>query len=252
MNKKTLPALLISGSVLALAATSAHAHYPWVSPDDFTVANDSLTFHIGWGHVFPVDGQLANDRIREVMLTNANGDRLLVDTASGTEFTVDTLPGDGPFMLTMTQTRSPYSQTRSGGKPGSRATLDNVLSCNQSVNAGKALLGGGAVLDQPVHHPLEIIPLADPSTLSVGDTFPIQVLWHDVPYQGDVAATYGTHGGGSGEYPVQVTTDANGMAEVPLDQADEWMFKVTATSDFYDQTVCDTNGYLATLTFEID
>lgn len=252
MNKKTLSALTISGTILVLAATGAQAHYPWVSPHEYQTPNGNMTFHIGWGHVFPVDGQLGAERIREVMLTSGDGERMIVDTESGSEFSIQLVPGGGAYMLTMTQNRSPYSQTREGGQGGSRATLDGVLSCSQSVNAGKALIGGGVIMDQPVHHPLEIIPMTDPSILSVGDYFPIQVLWHDEPYQGEVVATYSSYGTSSGQYPVSVNTDANGMAEILLSQADEWMFKVTATSDYYDQSICDTNGYLATLTFEIN
>lgn len=252
MNMKTFPALMVSGSLLVLAATPATAHYSWVSPHNYTVTNGGLSFHIGSGHVFQVGGQLEAHRIREVILSSPNDEHRLVETNSGSEFTIGSMQSAGPYMLSMIQTRSPYSRTRSGGQAGSRATLEGVLSCTQSVNTGKALLGGGAVLDQPVHHPLEIIPLADPSALSVGDHFPIQVLFHDEPYQGEVMATYGGHDGGTGEYPVRATADANGMAKVPLGQAVEWMFKVTATSDYFDPSVCDFNDYLATLTFEIN
>ena len=253
MNHKTLPALVISGAIAALAATSAQAHYPWINADDYRAgAGDSLTFHIGWGHVFPDADQLNGERIREATVFSADGHRTIVDTTSGDEFTIGSLPGEGPHMVTMTQARSPYSQTRQGGQSGSRQTLEGVFSCSVSVNSAKALIGGGAVMDQPIHHPLEIIPLADPSTLSVGDEFPIQVLLHDQPFQGEVVTNYGGYTVEEGDYVSEHQTDVNGRASITLVHEGPWLFLATAVSDYYDPDVCDVNTYRSLMTFHVD
>lgn len=254
MTKKALSSLIVSSAVGILIASSAQAHYPWINADDYHASSgDSLTFHIGWGHVFPDAARLDQpERIREATVFSADGHRSIVDTTSGDEFTIDSLPGEGPHMVTMTQARSPYSQTRQGGQSGSRQTLEGVLSCSVSVNSAKALIGGGAIMDQPVHHPLEIIPLADPSTLSVGDEFPIQVLLHDQPFQGEVVTNYGGYTTQEGDYVSAVQTDADGMASITLVHEGPWLFLATAEADYYDTDVCDANTYRSLMTFHVE
>lgn len=253
MNKKTLPVLIVCSAVGMLIASSAQAHYPWINADHYHAeAGDSLTFHIGWGHVFPDEDRLDGERIREATVFSADGHRSIVDTTSGDEFTIDSLPGDGPHMVTMTQARSPYSQTREGGQSGSRQTLDGVLSCSVSVNSAKALIGGGAILDQPVHQPLEIVPLADPSTLSAGDEFPIRVLLHDQPFEGEVVTNYGGYTDQEGDYVSAVQTDADGMASITLVHEGPWLFLATAEADYYDADICDVNTYRSLMTFYVN
>jgi uncharacterized GH25 family protein len=153
-------------------------------------------------------------------------------------------------MVSFQQARSFFSQTRTGGRAGHKANLDGVISCNFSNNSGKALIGGGYMMDRPVNHALEIIPLADLNDLTVGQNFPIRVLWHDQPFQGTVYATSSNHASqDETQYPIVTETDELGLSEIPLTDVGFWMFKTTARSDFYDPQICDSNSYLATLSF---
>ena len=233
---------------MTLPVSFAWSHYPWINIDAQPATSGTLQAQLGWGHSFPNDGILASNRVYDLRLFNADGSFVHFSEFPESVFTAPA--SEGAQLISFQQVRSFYSQTRQGGRGGNKATLDGVLSCNFSNNSGKALVGGGSVMNQPVHHALEIIPLADLKSLQVGHTFPIQVLWHDQPFVGTVQATSSSHPNDvEGQYPVQVETNAQGLAELPITQAGFWMFKATAQSSFHDETLCDTNGYLATLTF---
>lgn len=235
---------------LALTSTLAWSHYPWVIVADDANQHETIHVQLGWGHSFPNDGILASNRVYDLRLFSADGTFTLFTESTDQHF--DAAAFNGAQMVSFQQARSFYSQTRQGGRGGNKANLEGVLSCNFSNNSGKALIGGGSVMNQPVNHALEIMPLADLNTLSVGQNFPIQVLWHDQPYTGTIHATSSSHAFVTeGQYPIQVETNSHGVAEVPITQAGYWMFKATAQSPFYDNSLCDTNGYLATLTFWI-
>lgn len=235
---------------LLLASSLAWSHYPWVIVANDAAQQDTISVQLGWGHSFPNDGNLASNRVYDLRLFSADGAFTLLTESTDHHF--DATAFNGPQMVSFQQARSFYSQTRQGGRPGNKSHLAGVLSCSFSNNSGKALIGGGSVMNQPVNHALEIIPLSDLNTLAVGQNFPIQVLWHDQPFAGTVQATSSSHAAVTeSQYPIVVETNSNGVAEVLLTQAGYWMFKATAQSPFYDNSLCDTNGYLATLTFWI-
>ena len=102
---------------------------------------------------------------------------------------------------------------------------------------------------QPLGLRLEIVPLASPCRLRVGDTLPVQVVFQGQPLAGvQVGAGYaGVHGH---NYPVWVKTDAEGRATIPLDRPGAWFVRtlhmIPASSPD-----ADWESWFSTLTFAV-
>jgi uncharacterized GH25 family protein len=97
---------------------------------------------------------------------------------------------------------------------------------------------------------LEIIPLANPCALRVGDRFPVEVRFLGRPLPGvKLAAGYeGVSGHG---YPVWETTDAAGRAAVVLDRPGAWFVRTLHMIPAEDDPEADWRSAFSTLTFEV-
>jgi uncharacterized GH25 family protein len=99
-------------------------------------------------------------------------------------------------------------------------------------------------------YPAEIIPLANPYTLMIGDSLPIVALVDRKPVAGLTVLAGFEPPGGKAEQAVAVTTDSTGRAAIKLTSAGKWYVKfirmVPATA-----AGIDYESKWATLTFEL-
>lgn len=97
---------------------------------------------------------------------------------------------------------------------------------------------------------LEIIPLANPCGLRVGDRFPVEVRFLGKPLPGvKLAAGYeGVTGHG---YPVWETTDVHGRATVVLDRPGPWFVRTLHMVPAEGDQEADWRSAFSTLTFEV-
>jgi uncharacterized GH25 family protein len=244
--RTVLPAFV----VLALGAPSAPvlAHYPWIT---VTEADAGPAFRVHFGHRFPGEGRLSPHQLQAVRLVEPDGgtQELVLDDRE-----IHPLPslGEGTYLLVVEQNLSFWSRTHEGGRRASREQYPDAFSCSQSANVMKAIVGrgGGAAWRQELGHPLELIPLSDPSALRTGDPLEVRVLLHGQPWAGEVRATYaGYEAQGEEAYALRAATNAEGLVRFVPAVAGQWLVLAQAGEAFPDPALCDRRSYHATLTF---
>ena len=97
--------------------------------------------------------------------------------------------------------------------------------------------GGGPAdhVTRPLGLKAELLPLADPSTLRVGESFTLQLLAAGKPVSGAlVGGIYGSSKGAPDDWPLKARTNDNGEVTFVLEHAGEWLFRsvhMTRASD---------------------
>lgn len=240
-----LPLLTLT-ALLLLNVAPALAHYPWLTVLD----DDPITFEIGWGHDFPTDDLLAADRMDAAALILPDGTSRPLELQAADRYSAGKPAATGLHLLAVEQVPSYYSRTPDGGRRGSRAEYPAAVSCSRTHNTMKALISRGPGGDpaHPVGHPLEIVPLADPGMLTAGEVLPLKVLLDGRPYDGELTAIWADYAGEE-EFPVTLTADAQGRAELKLAAAGHWLVMAETRRDYPDPDRCDHLVYRSILTF---
>lgn len=248
---------LTLGLLLGAVSVTAAAHYPWLTLDRHLPGDGSpLSFEVGWGHSFPKDGTLSADRLESLTLVGAQGAHVIALVDKLERFSVEAALLEGAALLAGVQRSSYYSRTPEGGRRGSKREFPEARSCSYSNNTVKALVGADAAAGaagESLGHAFEVLPEAGPGALSAKSVFPVRVLFHGRPWQGEINAIYAGYEKAEGEadYPVQVTSDEDGRAGIPLDRAGHWMLRISTSEPYPKPEVCDQLNYNATLTFSV-
>ena len=244
--------VLLALAAFALTAISAPvlAHYPWIT---VTEGDAGPAFRVHFGHRFPAEGRLQPHQLQAARLIAADG---ITHELALEDHELHSLPplGEGAHLLVVEQNLSFWSRTHEGGRRASREQYPDAFSCSQSANVMKAIVGGGAGVawGREQGHPLELVPLSDPSTLRTGDPLEVRVLLHGAPWTGEIRATYaGYEGQGEEAYAVRVATNAEGVARFVPAVAGHWLVLAHAGEDFPDPAICDRRSYHSTLTFAV-
>lgn len=240
--------LLFSVPLLVMVTgtfSPALAHYPWLTVLD----HDPITFEIGWGHDFPTDGTLPMERLGEVTLIMPKGEKRPLNLQAAEQHQAGAAAG-GVHLLLAEQRPGYYSRTPEGGRAGNREEFPAAVSCSRSHNNMKAVISNGPGGDPAriVGHPLEIVPLVDPGTLTAGDSLPLQLLLDGQPYNGELAATWAGYEG-EDEFAATITADARGRAELPLSANGHWLVMSEARQDYPEPRRCDQLVYRSIVTF---
>ena len=242
-------------AMILLCAGEARAHYPWVEVgDSASGAKNGPQIRIGWGHSFPSENFLSGDDLEELFLLSPTGARIAMQPKTATEFAIQKRLADGTYLVAAQRKVSFYTKTIDGGKRQSKKGLDNVLKCSWSTMSMKGVVTVGAgkgAVDQLVGHPLEIIPLANPAQLKVGDMLPVRVLFRGKPYSGEIAVVYHTLAEKKETPTDPFTTDADGRGSLRIASPGVWLLKVQHELPFARPEECDVESYVATLTFAI-
>ncbi|MGP8321931.1 MAG: DUF4198 domain-containing protein, partial [Methanosarcinaceae archaeon] len=113
--------------------------------------------------------------------------------------------------------------------------------------------GSDSSFCKPVGHALEIIPLANPAEIKVGEYLPVQVLFKGKPAR--FCRVYGTYAGFStgDDFAFATGTDGKGKAKIRILHHGPWLIKarlkLPAPDELKDK--CNELSYSATLTFEV-
>ena len=104
-------------------------------------------------------------------------------------------------------------------------------------------------------YPIEIVPLANPTRLAVGDTLELLVLFEGQPVAEQLvyASFEGFHGDEETDIhreAVSTRTDENGKVKVELSQAGRWYVRLIHMVPVDEEDV-DYESSWATLTFEV-
>lgn len=234
-----------------MLAAPAYAHFPWITLHE---KNGGIQeFEIGWGHRFPDDGVLDPDRVASIRLISPDGNAREIPVNQAPAYALSGIETAGTHIIEVIQKESYYSRTTQGGKRGSRADHPNAISCGFSTNTMKAIFPverGNGDVQKKLDHDLEIIPAADPATLSAGDRLPVKVTFRGKPFTGSIYATWDAYNGDD-EFGLELKTNEEGLAEVRLENGGLWMIMANESEDYPDPDVCDRHSYTATLTFRV-
>jgi uncharacterized GH25 family protein len=242
-------------AMLLLCAGEARAHYPWVEmADSAPGAKNEPRIRFGWGHTFPSENFLGGDDLEESFLLSASGAKIALQPSTATEFVAPGGLAGGTYLVAAQRKASFYTKTVDGGKRQCKKGLDNVVKCSWSTMSMKGVVSLGAgkgAVDRAVGHPLEIIPLANPARLKVGDMLPVRVLFRGKPYSGEIAALYHTLAEKKETPADPFTTDANGWGSLRIASPGVWLLKAQHALPFVRPEECDVESYVATLSFTI-
>ena len=242
--------------VLVCFCTQAYAHYPWINLADYTPEEGrSLKLTIGWGHSFPLDGFLKNDALENIYVQDSKGKKMTLEASSELEFQSEGgMSEPGAYIVAAKRKTGFYTKTTEGGKRCSKKGLKNVIKCYHSHNCMKAIANvgeGKGKVDARVGHPMEIIPLINPADLRAGDYLPVQVLLKGEPFKGKIYATYVGFSTEKDTFAYTTSTNKKGKGKIKILHSGVWMIKADHEEPYPDQSECDVESFVATLTFEV-
>lgn len=244
---RALVAVLLAG-----ACGTAAAHYPWLTVES-APAGAPLPFRIESGDAFPAHGTLEANRVASLAVVGARGTVALEISPQAGRYSLPSSLRADAVLIVGEQQPGYYSRTPAGGKRGTRKEFPDALSCSQSQNTFKALIGDAPAGARALGHRFEIVPLAGAGALKVGSRLPVRLLWQGKPWQGEVTAIHAGYRKreDEGGYPVVLRTDAEGYASVPLDHPGAWMVRAGTREPYPEPATCDEVKYSVSLTFTV-
>lgn len=182
--KKTLLASLL------IAASQIHAHDLWVNAENIA-ADDILKAELAYGHDFPLAETIPEDRLhifKPLHLTDMNGKSqdLKQEGENYQYVSAEKLPA-GAYWVGAIYQPTFWSKNAEGWKQQNLTEMTDATYCQQAQMFGKKLVIVGdspvdiAAIRKPIGHQLEIVPLADPTHIKIGEPFPLQILFAGEP-----------------------------------------------------------------------
>lgn len=239
-----------------LAATAAHAHMIWLTPDNRAPrAGETVTVTLGFGHHFSPDEVMEKaDRMERVFAVGVDGKELEAKCVNPSTY-VFTPETDGPHAVYAVMKSGCMSTTTAGRKMGDRKTLEGVVSCfgfkmaamtNVACGNGAGPEFGKNVLD------LEIIPRKDPSAVRVGETLPVLVLFQGKPLAGAEVSALGSRcrRDEGKDWDQELKTGDDGVAVIKITESGPWLISARHKIPYADPTECDDMTYNTTLTLD--
>ncbi len=282
-------AVFLAAAALLLLAGALAAHDLFLKLETYFLAPDAPARVMLLNGTFEhSENAVARDRMRDVSLVGPGpGDRAHPDTALWSD-SADTavLPietGDAGTYVVGVSTR-PRTFTLSGedfdaylrhdgvldalerrreaGRLGTEATETYAKHVKAVLQVGERRSDGWKVR---LGYPVELVPLANPYTLSVGDTLPLELLEDGEPvpdqivwasWEGwtppDTADGEGADADdGAHREPVRARTDAQGVVRIPLKESGRWYVRLIHMERADDDPEVDYVSKWATLTFEV-
>lgn len=236
--------------------TNCYAHFPWINVMDYTPETESsLKMTLNWGHAYPFSDFLDKAAVEAVSLNGPGNDSLEIDYVSDAMLaSKENITIPGTYIVSALRKPGFYTKTKKGGKQSSKQGLEHVITCSFSHMSMKAVVNAGNTngpADRVLGHPLEIVPLKNPGDLKNGEDLPIKILLDGKPYSGTFFATHAGFSTQKDTFAYASKTDKNGQGNLKILTPGVWMIKASHEQPYPDQTQCDTESFIATLTFEI-
>jgi uncharacterized GH25 family protein len=149
-----------------------------------------------------------------------------------------------------------FSNTPDGFKPGTRAENPDAIFTNRYEKYSKALIDGSddAFTMAPLGHPLELVPLSNPTDLKPGDELKVQVLYNGQPIAAEVQATFAGFSDTPMTFAYATETGDEygepGVATIKVWQAGYWYVRVAHEAEDPAADV-DTHVLRAILSFDV-
>ncbi|MDY6822879.1 MAG: DUF4198 domain-containing protein [Thermodesulfobacteriota bacterium] len=246
-----LKTIVITGLMVLLVGTAAHAHMLWFNVSDHTPEKgDTVSLEIGFGHHFPNGEEIKAGRLKPLEIITPDG-RSITAKEVYTGYYTFTPEQEGVYWVGTAMKPGFVSNTTTGRKLGSRKTLDNVVSCFAYRIMADTLVCCGASEKTAIdatNESLEIVPLQNPVKIDNSRNLSVKVLFEGTPLAGvDVTAT---RQGLEKEEIVKAITDSKGNALLALNHEGPWMLMARHKKLYPDKAECDEYSYCKTLTIQ--
>lgn len=263
------------GAVLVSAA-ALQAHDFWLVPDAFRVAPGQwLQIRGQTSSAFPTsEAAVALDRIADARVLDASRELPLEDFShAGTSLLIrhrPTSPGQRIIAIRLHPRfvrESPESFRRYLLLEGAPEALERYeregrLPSTDSITRSYAKYAktlvevgrdGERAFSRVAGHPLEFVPLGDPSTLRAGQTLPVRLLYRGRPLGGAVLhAGVATGGEASTDVHDQtLRTSSEGVVEVPITRSGVWNLRMLHIVPAEPGSSADWDVHWATLVFQV-
>ncbi len=279
--ERTLAATAVASAAF-LIAVAAHAHDFWLVPDAFVITEGSAIQVRGQtSSSFPTsESAVAVDRVAEARLLGASDEELITGMSqAGASLVLRHIPsGRGQRIVAVTLHPRSIRESAAGFKrylelEGAPEALDRVvreglLTGRDSVTRryakyAKTLVevgrGGPRAFSRPAGHPLEFVPLRDPSELRPGDSLALRVV-----YRGRSLAGARVHAGyvaalssapatvAAASVPdAHLTANADGVIRVAITGAGLWNVRMIHIAQADPGSGADWDTHWATLVFQV-
>ncbi len=243
-----------TGLAVLVPGGSTLAHHPWVLVMD--KGDDTQWVRLGWGHAFPDDGPLADERVGRLEHRLPDGDIKSLEPKSGREGAYAiSIEQSGIHRLVLWQEPGYWTRTPRGGERAPRSEVSDGVECSRSHNTARKVIVHGASdhgeigEEWSLGERLEILlaegggPAPEP-----GAPVPLQVLADGEPVELELAL-YAPDGGS--EAVRRVATDGDGRAEIEPYEPGEWLVHAQYTQSYPDPERCDYESFNATLVLEV-
>lgn len=271
--------VVIAAAAALLIAATARAHDFWLVPDAFAVAEGSLLEVRGQtSSRFPTsEAAVAVDRVADARLFDATGEERITDMShAGSSLLLRHRPSARGQRI-VAVTLHPRSMRESAasfrryleleGAPEALARVDRegLLRGRDSVTRRYAKYaktvvevgrGGPRAFSRVVGHPLEFVPLSDPSIVRVGDTLSVRILYRGRPLAG--ARAHAGYVDPVTRRPVDstvadahVTADGSGLVRVPVNGRGLWNVRMIHIAQAAAGSGADWDAHWATLVFHV-
>lgn len=239
---------LLALTLLGLSHLPAWAHEVIIKPERFTATvGQPLDVRIISTEVFMVGNEIEPvGRIEAFYVQGESSQPVSLtpnEAASSLDATI-TPEKVGMAILAAHRQSIIWTKTGDGWQQGPKSQYPGALKSGNYEKFSKTLIAvdtGEAMHQHVVGHRLELVPLNDPTTLSVGREAVLRVLYDGKPLSAQVLATYDGFSKHPDTYAYATQSTDNGIAHVKLTHAGTWIVrvqhKVPAASDDYDEHI---------------
>lgn len=252
----------LSAFVLGMGSAPAFAHHFWVVPDAQSSASKQIA-DIVYGHDFPNPEEIPAERtglFEPLKLVTEKGETAMGQAKDydNYHYSLDASLNDGAYLIRGDYKPTFWTNGDKGWQMVDKTAYkgEKVEHAEEAVMAAKAVLEVGTATDsglisKPLGQKLEIVPLAVPGTVKVGERLPIEVLFDGKPLKfAEVKARYAGFGNDE-EEAYYGRTDIKGQGSVVISHKGVWAIEVRHTVPHSDPTKADELIACSTLVFRI-
>jgi len=253
--KKNYIVIYCTVFIFLLFASWAQAHMFWLLADkDAPKVNEPVQVEIGFGHKFPKDEEIKEERLGAVKALGPGGQELALKKISTTRYEF-VPPKKGVYLLSAQMAQGFVTRTPQGMKMQNKKGVADANFCFHFDMAAKTFVNVGGQkqgFDQSAQTVLEIVPLQDPRTLKPGARLPLQVRFQGKPLAGsEVKFTHDNWPDPQKPFATIGKTDFQGKIQVKIDKPGKWLIMAGHKTPYAPQEECDENFYSASLTLTV-
>lgn len=240
---------------MLLAASSAWGHMLWINASDYAPqVGQSVQLEIAWGHKFPKDEIVKEERLAKVYALDPRGSDVPLKPLSAGNYEL-AIDQEGTYLVYALIHPGIHTKTTDGYKRQNKKGLENAIHCRSYDMRAKAVIIAGGLdqgLGREVNDLIEIVPLANPAGLKEGDTLPAKFLLKGEPLFRDfIHATYAGFSDQGETFAFSTMVNREGVANIKILKNGRWLIKVPHKSSYPDPEACDENFFCMTLTFGV-